>query len=449
MKSPRRKATYVNYWWVYYLLFLWLAYSCTHEQKKELQNPKFDFDKAYENFHAAKKSLKENKDTVQAITYFTRAAEYGYEPRQAYSNAIAHALNINQMDTAMTLALKMSEYGFRDIRAMDMPYFSKLKNHPQWNRLKSVIERNADQYHENLQDFKKAKLVSTDIKNFWMAYDLAAKETAYSAKRAIYLSYYFDKGTVGLRDFTFLKIRNGIDQFVEFVEAHRPYYDGIRRATTKALNNLSKADTYFEKIDSLIPNATFPNYYFVMGCHTSFGTVSLNGSLIGLENVIDDDTPIATLPEYRRDIVAPADFLPFVLIHELIHTYQNTSNESLLGATIVEGGADFFTELVVGKPEPKPRYRIYGEAHEKRIFEEFKENLENTDHTNWIAGRDESKKQQGWPNDLSYFIGYQIAKRYYENSTDKRKAIQDLLDVKDPHAILAKSRYEAYLNSLE
>jgi len=167
-----------------------------------------------------------------------------------------------------------------------------------------------------------------------------------------------------------------------------------------------------------------------------------------LENVIDESTPIETLPEYRIDVVAQASFLPFVLIHELMHTYQNTSNKTLLGATIVEGGADFLTELIAGEPNPKPKYRIYGEANEKQVFSEFKENLENTNHTNWIAGRDDVKKEQGWPNDLSYFIGYKIAKGYYENSIDKKKAIQDLLDVKNPYNILKESRYENYINGL-
>lgn len=432
-----------------YLSIVLLISSCQNKVKNEPENLTLDFDKAFEHYTSAKRFLKEDKDTLKAIAFFTKAAEYGYEPRQAYSNAIAHALTIDQLDTAMSLAFKMSKRGFRDIRAMDMSYFSKLKHHSKWEDLKSAIELNAKIYEENLHNFTNAKLITSDITNFWKAYDLASKEADYESKRRIYLQHYFEKGTVGLRDFTFLKMRNGIDQFVEFVESHRPYYDGIRTASSKALRNLSFVQTYFKKIDSIIPNATFPSYYFVIGCHTSFGTVSLNGSLIGLENVIDENTPIETLPKYRQDIVSPASFLPFVLIHELMHTYQNTSNNTLLAATIVEGGADFFTELVVGEPKPKPKYRIFGEANEKEIFREFRENLENTNHTNWISRRDSIKKAQGWPYDLSYFIGYKIVRGYYENATDKKKAIQDLLDVKDPHDILKKSGYEAYINSLK
>ncbi len=444
-----KKITRTKYIRCYYLSILLLASSCFNDTKKEPEQSKLDFDKAFEYYASARQFLKKDKDTLKAITYFDKAAEYGYEPRQAYSNAIVYSLATNRLNTAMTLAFKMVARGFRDIRAMDMSYFKKIKTHPKWETLKSSIELNAKTYRENLRDFKNVKLITSDIQNFWKAYDLAAKETDYNAKRTIYLQHYFEKGSIGLIDFTFAKIRGGIDQFVKFVESHRPYYDGIRLANARAIQNLSKVETYLKKIDSFIPNATFPNYYFVIGCHTSFGTVSLNGSLIGLENVIDTNTPVQSLPEFRQDVVAPADFLNFVLVHELMHTYQNTANKTLLGATIVEGGADFFTELIVGEPNPKPKYRVYGEANEKQIFHEFIKNLENTNHINWIAGRDSEKKKQGWPNDLSYFIGYKIAKGYYENSANKRQAIQDLLDVKDPHDILKKSGYEAYIRGLK
>lgn len=349
MKSPASKLKH--------LLFLALPiFGCGTEVKETPENDIIDFDQAFESFNTAVRYIKEEKDTLKAIDYYIKAAELGYEPRQAYSNAIAYSLLANKPDTAMESAFKMTEKGFRDIRAMDADYFSKLKLHPKWNDLKAAIAVNANAYHEKVQDIDKVEMITSDIHNFWHAYDAASKETEYRGKRTIYLDRYFKKGTIGLRDFTFMKMRNGgIDQFVEFVESHRPYYDGIRQANFKTLENLSHMQVYFKKLDSIIPNASFSNYYFLIGCHTSFGTVSMNGSLIGLENVVDEHTPLEGLPPYRQDVVAPADFLPFVLIHELIHTFQNTSQKSLLGATIVEGGADFFTELVVGEPNPKPK----------------------------------------------------------------------------------------------
>jgi len=227
VKLLHLQSSRLKYVHLFNLLLLILVYGCNNDVKKESEKIKIDFDKAFENFDIAKKYLKEHKDTVKAISHYIKAADYGYEPRQAYSNAIAYSLTLNDLDKAMSLAFKMTERGFRDIRSMDIEYFSKIKKHPRWEDLKTAIELNAKTYNENLRDFNNAKLITSDIQNFWNAYNLASNETDYNSKRAIYLHHYFEKGTVGLRDFTFLKMSNGIDQFVEFIESHRPYYDGM------------------------------------------------------------------------------------------------------------------------------------------------------------------------------------------------------------------------------
>ena len=123
---------------------------------------------------------------------------------------------------------------------------------------------------------------------------------------------------------------------------------------------------------------------------------------------------------------------------------KNTSNRTLLATTIVEGGADFITELVLGPTDEKLDYRVFGEKNEKQIWQEFKQNFENKNHKNWIAVVDNEKKAAGWPADLSYFIGYKIAKGYYENSEDKRQAVKDLLRIEDPYRILEISKYGSF-----
>ena len=50
------------------------------------------------------------------------------------------------------------------------------------------------------RDPDKVKFVTSDIDNFWRAYDLAAKENDRAKRVAIYQSEYLDKGSVGLHD---------------------------------------------------------------------------------------------------------------------------------------------------------------------------------------------------------------------------------------------------------
>jgi hypothetical protein len=43
------------------------------------------------------------------------------------------------------------------------------------------------------------------------------------------------------------------------------------------------------------------------------------------------------------------------------------------------------------------------------------------------------------PADLGYWIGYRITKAYYLNAADKRQALRDIIELKDPKKLLADS----------
>ena len=57
-------------------------------------------------------------------------------------------------------------------------------------------------------DPKNVKFVTSDIANFWRAYDLAAKETERARKVEIFQAEYIDKGSEGLKDFVRLRIKS-------------------------------------------------------------------------------------------------------------------------------------------------------------------------------------------------------------------------------------------------
>jgi len=42
-------------------------------------------------------------------------------------------------------------------------------------------------------------------------------------------------------------------------------------------------------------------------------------------------------------------------------------------------------------------------------------------------------------NDLGYWVGYRIAKAYYQRAADKQQAVREILEMSDPKAFLAKS----------
>src|SRR3982750_1399898 len=58
------------------------------------------------------------------------------------------------------------------------------------------------------RDPETVKFVTSDIGNFWRAYDLAAKETDKAKRVAIFQAEYLDKGSPGLKDFLRLRIKS-------------------------------------------------------------------------------------------------------------------------------------------------------------------------------------------------------------------------------------------------
>ena len=59
------------------------------------------------------------------------------------------------------------------------------------------------------RDPEGVKFVTSDIENFWRAYDLAATEADKAKRAAIFQAEYLDKGSPGLKDFLRLRIKSG------------------------------------------------------------------------------------------------------------------------------------------------------------------------------------------------------------------------------------------------
>jgi len=103
----------------------------------------------------------------------------------------------------------------------------------------------------------------------------------------------------------------------------------------------------------------------------------------------------------------------------------------------MEGSCDFIGELVAGNQLNKVS-REYGDKHEAVLWKEFKKELCSESLKNWLYNYKTSKDR---PADLGYYIGYRIAKAYYNKQKDKTQAIRDIIDMKDPLKILQLSGY--------
>src|SRR6185369_1944227 len=94
------------------------------------------------------------------------------------------------------------------------------------------------------------KFITSDIENFWRAYDLAAKETDKTKRVAIFQTEYLDKGSPGLKDFLRLRIKSA-ENLVNAIDKMPKYYESIRPPTLQVQRMEKRMRAAFEKFKSI------------------------------------------------------------------------------------------------------------------------------------------------------------------------------------------------------
>ena len=285
-----------------------------------------------------------------------------------------------------------------------------------------------------------SKIYTSDIDNFYRAFDLAIIDTLHANR--IFKSEYFSKGTKGLRDFYKSKIRDR-DRFTKFVLKHQDFYSSIKQNMLKV--NVVKEQVYtnFENFKKIYPEAVFPDIYFVIGRFSSNGTISKRGLLIGAE--ILSRTEQTNTKKWNKNILRlsmQTSHIPITISHELIHFNQGEMKEdnTLLAYSIGEGSAEFIAELISG--ETDGNYEDFV-GKEEEILNDFEQEKGKDIWSSW------HKKSEKRPRNAGYWVGYIICKAYYHQVKDKEKAVHDILNIKDYQEFYEKSKVRDYLFNKE
>jgi uncharacterized protein YjaZ len=264
--------------------------------------------------------------------------------------------------------------------------------------------------------------LTSDIDNFWKAFDDFKKEPGVNPFQKEYL----DIGSAGVKNFIPDRIQSA-DHLWQVVKEKKNDYEKVRATTFHMRDKEKQCRSTFYALKYWYPEATFPPVYFVIGAWNSGGTSTEAGLMIGSEKQAD------------------VNKVPYIVAHELIHFQQKhwPQNPTLLQQSIMEGSADFLGELISGAtPDPTPTE--YGDKNEARLCKEFVARMDSTDYRDWLYG---VSKKDDRPNDLGYWIGYRITERYFRKADDRFKAIREMLDIEDYQAFLKKSGFlENYLH---
>jgi hypothetical protein len=277
-----------------------------------------------------------------------------------------------------------------------------------------------------LAQTKSSSLVYTsDIDRFWVAYDSARTTQDTLKQRQYFQRLYIDAGTEGLH--AFMKARNyDARLYTQLINKYPKFWNSVRPNTLKVKTQAAAIEASIKRFKKLYPEMSTSRMYFTVGGLRSGGTVTNNMVLVGTEiATADKNTDAAELSDWLKSVFENQDAANLVSlnIHEYVHTQQKGQADALLVHCIKEGSADFIAELVTHIPNNSP-YMVYGRAHEAELKNKFKIDMFSSSMINWLYNGTQAQHA-----DLGYFMGYIICKAYYNNHTNKKQAIQDIIEL--------------------
>jgi len=266
-----------------------------------------------------------------------------------------------------------------------------------------------------------AAIETSDVDAFFAIYDAAG-----GTPTAADLQAYVARTSPGVQGFIPDRIVSA--ERLAGVIARKPQIYADARACARRLGHVrERVRAAFLALEALYPAATFPQTYVLIGADNSGGTANDDALMIGLEVMCRADAP---------DSAPLDDRLTHIIAHEMLHSLQKGfAGETVLALSLSEGVAEFLAEMMSGRVS-NIHLEAWTRGHEPEIEARFAQAMNGTDHSQWLyngVGTPES------PGDLGYWVGYRIARAWYDRQPDKRRAIADMLTATDAPAFLAAS----------
>ena len=272
-------------------------------------------------------------------------------------------------------------------------------------------------------------IITSDITNFWEAYDKITS-TQDSILQYKYLdSLYFKNGTVGLE--AIRQARNYTSQdYIASINKYPKFWASIRENTLQAEKIGSKLEGGVAKLKTLYPELKPAKIYFCIGSFRTPGTTIDSLVLIGSElSMADSKTETSEFPENLSHLKSyfksnPNKHLVFLNLHEYVHTQQNPRVFNMLSLVLYEGVAEFVATKALEVSSPNPQIE-FGKTHANRIREVFeKEMFYPNNRYKWLDG---NAPNEFGMRDLGYYVGYQICENFYNQSENKTQAIKTMI----------------------
>lgn len=257
---------------------------------------------------------------------------------------------------------------------------------------------------------------------------------------------YLDNASYGVSVFTPGRIGDAA-RLANKVSADPALYSrAVRECLPRVEEATADLRAIYLALQGLLPDQPLPQIYVVIGAGNSGGTAGPGAQVIGLEVLCAENPSAVGFRTALRRFFA----------HETVHTFQQdisgVEKSPLLGEALIEGAADFIAALVTGEV-PEPDRASWASQREGMLWDQFQKDMPVSLATvrdnppvnavkavnRWLHNY--KSAPPGWPSEAGYWVGMRIWTAYYAASTDKHRAIRDMLKWNDPELILRQSGY--------
>lgn len=269
-------------------------------------------------------------------------------------------------------------------------------------------------------------IVTSDIDRFFALYGDPALVAAPDTLAGRYLA----DASPGLQEFMVLG-RITPEKLAAALRAKPQLFADARGCAAKLGNVRTRLVAATDRLAALYPAAKFPPITIAIGRGTTAGTANAKGLYIGLETLC-----MAKFIEADDE-----DRFVHIIAHEYVHAQQPLAQvedpeESVLRAALVEGAAEFVAEKMSGSVG-YPLLHLWAKGREAELETAFlAEKDGKAIGSRWLYNR---QGKDGWPGDLGYWVGYRVAKSYYDRAPAKAAALREIIEMRDPAAFLKES----------
>lgn len=258
---------------------------------------------------------------------------------------------------------------------------------------------------------------------------------------------YLDHAGVGVRTFTPHRIHDAANLAKAVAAAPQDYQYAARECLPRLASLQPELRAIYLAYAGLQPQRPLPAVHVVFGAGNSGGTASDTDQVLGLEVMCKAGT---RWEDFRTAMIG-------IFAHETVHSWQSdpspaAQQDPLLAWALREGVADYLASLVTGSVPRLDRDR-WAREREASLWQDFQRDRQallgvaepmgspatRARVRRWFVNYEGAP--EGWPYETGYWVGMRIAEAYVARAADRRQAISDLIEMRDPVAILKASGY--------